>query len=168
VKSTYAGVFNSIDGCKGDIRIGDGVLSVDCRKCKKGMDLSEDVCFNGLSGRMLPGFKGSVVLEGVEHRSYEGPLVEALTSHSHILADIRDLARGPDGPKKGLVRISRMMEEDFLRDPLSLERSKSSYEKKIRRAMMSSKPPEIDRFRSMIEAVSIMVKKLERDNSRSG
>ncbi|MGA1793440.1 MAG: hypothetical protein ACMUHM_05770 [Thermoplasmatota archaeon] len=168
MKRGSAGIFSSNAGCNGEIRIGDGVLSVDCRKCKMGMDLSEEVCFNGISGRILPGFRGSVVLEGVEHRSYDGAMVEALTSHSHILADIRDLARGPEGPRKSLMRISRRMEEDFLGDPLSLERSRADYEKAIRRAMRSRKPPELDRLHSMIEAVSVMMKKLERDASRSG
>jgi len=168
VKYKFAGPSGQHTGCKGDIRIGDGIFSVDCRRCKMGMDLSDQECFNGLSGRMVPGFKGAVVLEGVEHRSYEGPIVEALTSHSHILSDIRNFARGPEGTKRELLKLSRRMEADFIGDPLSLERSKSRYEKDIRKAMRSMGSPELERFRSMIEAVSVMMKKLERDISRSG
>ncbi|MGA1872200.1 MAG: hypothetical protein ACMUHY_00885 [Thermoplasmatota archaeon] len=151
--------------CEGRLSLGEGVMTVDCRDCTNMMDLSDRRCFNGLSARIVPGFRGSVVLEGEVHRSYGGAIIEALSSHSGILSDIRGFHMGPGGVKKGLSRLTQRMESDFLRDPLSLERSRDAYEKDIRRILKDRNPPEIERFGSIIEATTIMVRKLERDLS---
>ncbi|MBN1389950.1 MAG: hypothetical protein JXA22_04840 [Candidatus Thermoplasmatota archaeon] len=154
--------------CEGEIRIEDGIMSVACASCGNPMDLSSSACFNGLSSRMVPGFKGMVVLEGNSHRSYQGPIVEALSSHSRILSDIRRFDHGPKGRRKELTGIAERMEKDFLRDPLSLGNSKADYLKDIRRAERSKEPPEAERFEAIVEAASIMARRLERDISSPG
>ncbi|MGA1866716.1 MAG: hypothetical protein ACMUFK_04530 [Thermoplasmatota archaeon] len=154
--------------CEGEIRIENGTMSVCCVGCRNPMDLSRPACFNGLSGRMVPGFKGMIVLEGDIHRSFEGPIVEALTSHSNILSDIRRFDQGPGGRRRELKGITARMEADFLRDPLSLGSSRSFYLKKIRRAVRSKEPPEVGRFEAIVEAASVMARRLERDVLSNG
>ncbi|MBN1539942.1 MAG: hypothetical protein JW939_07340, partial [Candidatus Thermoplasmatota archaeon] len=97
------------------------------------------------------------------HRCYEGPLVEALKSHSNILSDIRRFDQGPGGKRGELKGITRQMEADFMKDPLLLESSRSVYLKRIRRAVRSKEPPEAERFEAIVEAASVMVRRLERD-----
>ena len=151
-------------GCNGRTTVERGVLSIDCSECSGRMDLVHHRCFIGVSERMLPGFNGSIVLKGDQHRCYDGSIVEALTAHSHILRDIKGLSECGSGRKlKGI--ISRM-EKEFKKEPVRLIQRKNHYLTGIGRSLRKKDSLESERFLGIVESISKMIRKLDRDIKR--
>jgi len=150
--------------CEGGITIEKGVLSVDCEECQGRMELARPCCFNGLSERMLPGFQGSIVLKGKDHRQFEGSIVEALVSHSHILNDIRRL--GERGASRKMANLSSGIEKEFKRDPAAIVERKEALIKVIRKAVRKNDHQETEIFLTIVEQTSKLIRKLERDIRR--
>lgn len=148
--------------CEGEISVNPGILGVDCSECTGRMELWQPECFIGLSGRMIPGFQGSIVLKGDIHRTYEGVIVETLSTHSRILKEIRGLGGDSNGPSKKLSRLIKRIEKDMISDPNTLIERKNLYLNEIRKTLRDKDPPEAERFLSLIEATTKMIKRLER------
>ncbi len=157
--------------CRGEMEFSDGVMIVDCTGCKGGCQLARRECFLGISGRLIPGFQGGVVLRGVRDRYYEGPVVEALSSHSRILGEIRRLGKAREkrsGPARSFSKLCSDMESAFMKDPGDLVSGEKTFRKRMLSTIGKGPKKEIEVFDSIIESTSLMMRKLERELSRQG
>jgi hypothetical protein len=155
---------NRTKSCEGRISIEKGTISIDCMECDGKMDLSDPFCFLGISDRMIDGFQGSIILMGEQHLFYEGIIVKAITAHSHILKDIHRLSEGRSNRK--LRSISLNIEKDFKKDPVKMIEKMDHYLSEIRKAVREKEPPEADKFTSLVESTSKMIRMLERNIER--
>jgi hypothetical protein len=156
--------FSRTTSCEGKISIEKGTISIDCIGCKSKMDLSDPSCFLGISDRMIEGFHGSIILMGEQHRSYEGAIVRTISAHSHILKDIHRISKRR--PIRKLRSISLSMEQDFKKDPVKIIEKKDHYLREIKKAVREKEPPEAEKFITILESISKMIRMLDRNIER--
>lgn len=150
------------------ITIDDGSFIVSCGNCPGRSDLGNAECFNCISSRMLPGYKGAVVLKGEIDRKFKGPITDLLLEHSEILRTIR--SSGEPRPDTGLMgrilikRLSRSFERQFLDDPGMIV----DHGKKMVEGNLLFRTPKRNKelLSSMIERTGVLLKKQERERSK--
>jgi hypothetical protein len=148
--------------CKGKVTIESGILSMDCNGCHGRMEIWHPECFIGLSDGMIPGYRGSVVLKGDIHRSYDGPIVDTVSTHSQIRKDIRNLGGEDSVARKKLRKLVSEIEKELISDPIKLIERKDFYLNNIRKTLRKKDPPEAERFLSIVASTTKLVRRLER------
>ncbi|MFW3146883.1 MAG: hypothetical protein ACMUIE_08750 [Thermoplasmatota archaeon] len=71
-----------------------GELIVKCYDCGIQPDLGSRACFDCVSGNMLPGFKGSIVLQGDKDRRYSEPITDLVSLHSSLRRSVEAFCAG--------------------------------------------------------------------------
>ncbi len=135
----------------------EGTVLVDCSTCSGPCSLWEKRCFKGLSGRILPGFSGEIILSKNEQRGYSGPIVEALDSYTEILS----LFKGSKAEtRRDTYRILERSEESFRNDPSLFFEMSSKLKKELARS--NSGEDLIPIFDDIIERSDLLMRKLRK------
>ncbi|MGA1821062.1 MAG: hypothetical protein ACMUIG_00885 [Thermoplasmatota archaeon] len=153
--------------CRGKINVERGDISVDCSKCSGPVNISDSRCFSGLSERMLPGFRGNVILRSSSDELYTGSAVEALSASSDIVARISSV----DGSLRRLkihkrVRMKRLMNgfsDLYMRDPKLLLKNRGDIERRAESIIGQGSNEIMDTISDIFEMIERMIRRLEKD-----
>ncbi len=141
--------------CIGSVIYREGTLLVDCSTCSGPCSLSEIRCFKGLSGRIVPGFSGEIILSRIEQRGYSGPIVEVLDSYTEILSLFK--GSGTEA-RTDILKIIKRSEECFKEDPSQFIKMSKMYKKELARSKAGDDL--IPHFDDIIERCDILMRKL--------